>query len=439
MKNKTKYIFNNFEQFYDINLSDYDISYGENTNAKIYITKSELVSIFEKKQDIDTSKIIFKQWQNKNIPFILDYTDNNIFTETDNQIKINFDIIGASFYLLSGWDEFISAKTDNLGRHIFSDSIQHKLKIIELPVVNYYYDILKTAIEKAYNIKIKYKFNNPSLCLTHDIDNCQTAWTEAGMYELKKAHFFSVTKLIFKHIFAQDDWFNFDKILQIENKFDAKSSFYFLPQKGKTPNGFKNADYKIESKKIQQAIKNIKQNGSEVGIHSAFGTHLNVDNFKTDLQKFNNEKPVGGRFHFLMYNNPLTVQVLEKNNILYDSTLGYSEHTGFRNSTAYPFFIYDLQNDKTSNVLEIPLNIMDATLFYKKYMQLDKSQILPKISELLNEVKKFNGVLTILWHNNFFSDYKYKGWKEIYIKILELAKQNNFTFVNGEQILKKLY
>ncbi|RLD51309.1 MAG: hypothetical protein DRI94_06400 [Bacteroidetes bacterium] len=438
MDNKITYIFSHFEQFYDIRLSDYNISYGKNTNAKIYITQSELVNIFKINQDIDTSKIIFKTWLNKNIPFVLDYNDNDIFTETNNQIKINFDIIGAAFYLLSGWDEFISKKTDNLGRHTYKNSIQSKLKIIDIPVVNYYYDILKTAIEKAYNIKINYRLKKPVLCLTHDIDNCQTAWAEAGMYELKKGHFFKVTKLILKRFFTKDDWFNFDKILEIEKQFGAKSSFYFLPQKGKTNNDFKNADYNIKSKKIQQAMLDIQKSGSEVGIHSAFNTHLSIDNFKKDLQKFK-EKPLGGRFHFLMYNNPKTVTVLEKNDIKYDSTLGYSEHIGFRNSTAFPFYIYNLQNDKPSQVLEIPLNIMDATLYYKKYMQLEKSQILEKVNELLNETIKFNGILTLLWHNNFFSDYKYKGWKNIYIDILKSAKQKNFDLKNIKIIYNNLF
>ncbi len=437
MDNKLKYIFSTFETIYNIKLSDFNISYGENTNAKIFIQKSELTDIFNTKTDINPQKVIFKTWKNKKIPFLLNYTDNKIIEETNNKIKINFDIIGAAFYLLSGWDEYISEKSDNLGRHIFTDSIQYKLKIIDIPVVNYYFDILKTAIEKAYNITVNYKQNKPRLCLTHDIDNCQTAFTEAGMYELKKGHFLSVAKLIFKHIFKDDDWFNFDKILFIEKQFKAKSSFYFLPQKGKTANGFKNADYNIQSKKIQQTINKITETGSEVGIHSAFNTHLNEKNFKTDLQKFN-KKPIGGRFHFLMYNNPKTVEVLEKNNIKYDSTLGYSEHIGFRNSIAFPFFIYNLQKNKISNVLEIPLNIMDATLYYKKYMQLNKNDILPKINELFNEAKKFNGVLTILWHNNFFSDYKYKGWKDIYIKILETAVKNNFVLSNGNEILHKI-
>lgn len=436
MENKFEYIINNFEKFYDVKLSDFDISYGENSTSRIYIEKSELINIFIKKEDVNPEKVIFKTWKKKNIPFILDYHENEIFTETQNQVKINFDIIGAAFYLLSGWDEFISEKRDKLGRHLFSESIQFKLGIIELPVVNYYYDILKTAIEKTYNISIKYRLQNPALCLTHDVDSCNTAWTEARVYEQKNKKYFNAVKLVFKHIFFKDDWFNFDKIIKLEKSLNAKSTFFFLPQKGKTKNGYKNADYNISSKKIQKAIKKIKQAGCKIGVHSAFNTHLNSNEFNIDLLKFT-EKPIGNRFHFLMYDNPKTIKVLEQNNIKYDTTLGYSEHIGFRNSTTYPFYIYDLQNDKSSNVLEIPLNIMDATFFYKKYMGIEKQDVLNKIESLLSETQKFNGVLTILWHNNYFSDYKFKGWGKVYIEILKKSKNSDFELINAENLLTR--
>ena len=88
--------------------------------------------------------------------------------------------------------------------------------------------------------------------------------------------------------------------------------------------------------------------------------------------------------------------------------------------------------------MEIPLNIMDATFFYEKYMSLEKSQIIPKMEIIINEALKFNGVATVLWHNNYFSDYKFKGWKDIYIQLLEKAKEKNFILTNCKNILSRI-
>ena len=65
---------------------------------------------------------------------------------------------------------------------------------------------------------------------------------------------------------------------------------------------------------------------------------------------------------------------------------------------------------------------MDVS-FGKKYMGINKEDALAKVYDLVGEIKKFNGCFTLLWHNTYFSEYKYTGWKEVYCKILEHCSQ----------------
>lgn len=138
------------------------------------------------------------------------------------------------------------------------------------------------------------------------------------------------------------------------------------------------------------------------------------------MQYFRN--PVlGNRFHFLLYQPEQTGTIIEKANLSYDSTIGFSEFPGFRNSFCFPFQPYDISNDRPYRFIEIPLNVMDGTL--RKNLHLDPSKIMTTIDPLLSEVKKFGGVLTILWHNTHFSDYKYEGWGKAYRQILTYYHQ----------------
>ena len=114
----------------------------------------------------------------------------------------------------------------------------------------------------------------------------------------------------------------------------------------------------------------------------------------------------------VMFNVKKTLEVLEQTALKYDATLGFAEHIGFRRGTCFPFYLYDFKRKQISTILEFPLIIMDTTLIHAKYMKISQHETLHQIEPLIAEVKKFHGVLSVLWHNTSFSDYKYTGWKK---------------------------
>ena len=381
------------------------------------------------------SKVILKEWKGFKIPFLFDQTttETEILTSQNDQIFINYDIIASSFFFLSNWQEYVSEKKDKYNRFTYEHSIQNKLNIVDKPIVNYYFDILKTAIELGYQLELKNKLwgkHTFATCITHDIDNCKSAWIQGSYREIRNGNLLAPISLISKRIFSKDEWFNFDKIIDIENKFSAHSSFYFL-SRNHAKNGIKNADYNIENPEFQDVFNLILSNSSESGIHGSIGTHNNSEKLIADIKRLRREI-TGGRFHFLIYDVYDTPEVLDKLNIRYDSSLGFAERYGFRNGFCLPFYIYDIKNDRSTNVLEIPLILMDCTL--SRYMQVSGEVAMEKVMGIVQEIEKFNGCFTLLWHNTYFSDYKYKGWRQIFEKILEYCQQRNSLLTNGETI-----
>ncbi len=427
MENKTKYILNTFFTYHKIDRSKIDIHYGINLESKIQIKQSELIYIFNDNFDINYKNVVYKKWLNTDIPFLFDRnTEKEIFEEIDGNIIINYDIIASSFYLLSGYSETVAEEKDELGRILYKNSIQHKLKITEIPVVNYYFNILKTAIEKAYNKKIetniwgKFKF---ATCLTHDIDYIRTPWTANGLKNIFTSNIVSTINIPIKKITQTKSWLNFKEIINIEKKYNAKSTFFILPNNKKSEKGYDNADYTI--KDIAPYLEFIESEGFEIGIHPSICTHKNCSSLKTEITKLAKYNPQSCRFHFLIFRPETTMNTLEVNNLNTDSTLGFTEHIGFRNSFCLPFYLYNFENDKQSKILEIPLNIMDVTLFDKRFMNISHDKVLSRIENIIKEIEKFNGVLIINWHNNYLSDFLYKGWKDLYIKLLDKLHNKN--------------
>ena len=77
---------------------------------------------------------------------------------------------------------------------------------------------------------------------------------------------------------------------------------------------------------------------------------------------------------------------------------------------------------------------MDAT--YRSYMKLPLSDVLADIRQLRDTVRDFGGCLTVLWHNNYFTPYKFAGWRELYEDILQMGKSDGAELTTGAAIAK---
>ena len=95
----------------------------------------------------------------------------------------------------------------------------------------------------------------------------------------------------------------------------------------------------------------------------------------------------------------------------------------------HPFKPFNLNTNKEIDILEIPLVIMDMTL-YDTYMRLDNHTAWILIRKIIDTVEKYNGVLTILWHNTYMEKDKLK----MYNKILQYCFDRNAWMTSGESI-----
>ena len=177
----------------------------------------------------------------------------------------------------------------------------------------------------------------------------------------------------------------------------------------------------------------------EVGLHGTFQSTISADKMFKYFQQIKevtkNNSP-GIRQHFLRYAMPLTAIIQSKTGLLYDTTLGFPLHEGFRNSYCLPFKLYNFEKDEIINLWEIPLNVMDCTLLsFNKYTY---AQAMDSVNMIIEEAQKFNGIFTLLWHNNFFDEIIYPGITDFYKDLLNNIKMKNPNCMLGNEIIKCL-
>ena len=213
--------------------------------------------------------------------------------------------------------------------------------------------------------------------------------------------------------------------MNLEEQYGAKSSFYLLA----LDEGEEDFDYNIED--LRNEIAKAIGRGWEIGLHGGHTSYNNFNNImkeKNKLEKVTGKNIIGYRNHYLRFLTPDTWEILNKAGFQYDVTFGYADCVGFRNGMCHPFKPYNLTTNKEINILEIPLAIMDTTLF--GYMRLDNYEAWNTIKLLIDTVEKYNGVITILWHNTSMFEDNLK----MYEKILKYCKEKDAWMTSGENI-----
>jgi len=274
----------------------------------------------------------------------------------------------------------------------------------------------------------KYPENKPfAVCLTHDIDNLFVPQKESlresvrSALLLKGSSFRKSTRTLLNR--KKNDYYNLEKIIDLEKKAEATSSFYFLSLQPQDPD----FNYSLES--VTDRFELVKQNGCEIGLHAGHTANANFDKFiseKKYLEKVSGYEIIGNRNHYLKFDIPHSWEILSKAGIRYDTTYGYHNQVGFRNGMCYPYYPYNLESGQFSNVLEIPLVIMEDTLY--KYLLLNPEKSLALCKHLVDITKSYNGVLTFLWHNN------HPLGLEFYELFLKYCKENNAWMTSCEEL-----
>ena len=437
LTNKFNYVINNFLTNYNIN-TQCELYFGRSKKSnKITISPGKDLIKFFTSEDTVPENYNFIEWENQRIPILFtESIDKPIFTlnQTGQSLKINYDILSSAFYFLSCWQEWNSNKVDKIGRFPADESFLFQHNLLDIPIVNYYFDILKRAIEKHNSQTINLKNKYIKAFVTHDIDQCKTGWKQNSGRAMMEGHPWIATKTVINKIFDKDVWFNFEKMLAIEKEYNIKSTYFFLPTKNKV-NNINNADYDINSSEIQNVIKKIKDNGHEIGIHGSYDSGFNKKLFLNNLGDFPLDIK-GNRFHFLAMNIPQTYNILESADIKYDTTLGFAEHIGFRSGYCYPYNPYDIKNDNVFNFVEFPLMVMDRTLDSREYMNLVPDQALDKVKNIISEIDRFKGSFVFLWHNKFMSGYKFSQWHKFYLQIIQILQNHNSEFLTPGKLQK---
>jgi len=386
----------------------------------------------------------FREWAGQLLPFFFDsQPEAPLLKLTSGHAFIGADVISAAFYLLSGWQEYFSEVRDRHGRFPYAASVQQQYGFVALPVVNYYFDVLKTAVEHVTGQPLKPRrwAGNASFAafVSHDIDGMRSGWKAPAKAALKGGKLLQFGQLMWQHLTQPDAWDNLETVAATVAEYGAKSTFFILPEHRSGADGTPNADFRITPRLLRR-FQRLTAQGHELALHGSIGTATDFAGLLAEKEALG-MKTCGNRFHYLRWEPRKTLAQLEAlvmAGLRYDSTLGFAEHFGFRHSYCQPFYPFNFENGTAHSFLEIPLHVMDATLHHPNYLQLHPTEILPALQPMFAETERFGGVAAVLWHNNHFDPANTATGPLQFAEIMAHLRQRGAAFLTGSQIVAEL-
>lgn len=358
--------------------------------------------------------------QYENVPVLF----GNPCIETKNDILfVHTDIIAGSYFLLSRYEETICRKVrDEHGRFTGRASLPFRAGFLHRPVVDEYGRLLRGWLTQT-GVKIS---ESPSgirrINLTHDVDApfAMRTWRNVlrGIKEGQKIG----TLLRVKFGALEDDpnytfpWL-LDENCRLETccgKEHCQSLFFFRAGGADMQD---KPRYNLQGKDMQSLLALIADSGGVCGLHSSYQAGREpslVAEEKAVLEQILGRKVTINRHHYLTSREPEDMAALENAGITDDYTMGYADVAGFRLGTSRPVQWIDVKNRRLSSLILHPLTVMDGTLWDTKYMGLDHLAAKSYCDRLIEQVRRFHGELTLLWHNTAFVDDEISG----YLKIL---------------------
>jgi hypothetical protein len=360
------------------------------------------------------------------------FEGNKYFCESSKDSDLPFDPFAASFYLVTRHEEYTETKRDKLKRYPVQNSILTKYNLLKKPVVNIWAKLLAQKLQEKYP-ELHFPTQHFKFISTIDIDNA-FAYQHKGFWRTKSATLRAFLKAETadqqkrRNVLSGNEKDPYDTYEYLDSVFkgneDKVKFFFLLGDYGRYDKNIAHSNLQYR-KLIQATAKKY-----DVGLHTSFASSKKGGKKRVIIEKQRLEDIIGktltkNRQHFLMLKFPKTYNRLLNAGITEDYTMGYSAQSGFRAGICTPYYHYDLKNERTSNLLITPFQVMDGTLLH--YLRLNPEQAMEEIKQIMQEVRNVDGTFVSVWHNETVNNL---GLWEGYQQVFEEMNKLGFTWAN---------
>lgn len=341
------------------------------------------------------------------------------FFKTD-KADFPFDILAASFYLLSRYEEYLPHENDMYGRYAHENSLAFREGFLHLPLINIWVKHLLELLQKKFPASMPLQAAATfSFLPTYDIDMAFSykykGWLRNAGGFIKSPSFKRIKVLLG---LQKDPFDAFGWLDQLHNDYSLHPIYFFLMAE---QNSVYDKNILPHKKVMWKLIRSLAKKYT-TGIHPSWQSGDDdkpalLDAEKSLLETITEKAVTHSRQHYIRFNLPEGYRRLLSHGVEEDYSMGYGSINGFRASTASSFFWFDLPKNESTSIRIHPFCFMEANSFYEQ--KNTAAEAYSELMEYYKICKAVNGRLITIWHNNFLgTEPQFGEWKDIYSKFI---------------------
>ena len=352
--------------------------------------------------------------------------EESYYAERDGDIELGLDIFGSAFFMLTRYEEVVKNDRDEHDRFPATASLAYQEGFLERPIVNEYLEILWTCMKRLWP-GLRRKQRQYRVVLSHDVDQPFSVIGSSPIHVARNV-MGDLTKrkdvgLALQRIAAYaspgarrerlDPNATFDFIMDVSEKHGLCSAFYLMSVD--KPSKFDDG-YAVGGGHTRRVLQRIASRGHEIGFHASYNAFRDLALARAELgtlcevldEEYIAQKPIGGRQHYLRWEAPLTWRIWDELGLTYDSTVGFPYDPGFRAGTCYEYPVFDLLARTKLRLVERPLLFMEGSMLTENCDYADAQRLVGCIGKLGVICRRFDGELSVLWHNSNLRSARHK-------------------------------
>lgn len=356
-----------------------------------------------------------------------------------SQLIIYADLLASTYFLISRYEEmYRRSERDSYGRFPGKSSLPYRAGFLHRPIIDEYGEalrqiLLETGIAERHNLRLEERPQTFSrVNLTHDLSRPYNyrgwrsflrAWLKQKKSPLEAARLsFSAD--------VEDDYFTFPKFLKWDRNTcdslgrDRSDIFLFIRMPSRHP--LDKPYYSLHSLYLRRILSIAAKHKVLLALQCSYAAGHQSELISKERHQFEkafHQRPRGLRHNKLTSCEPEDLLQAYVSGFRNDYSMGYADVVGFRLGTCRPVKFINPNTRLLTELILHPLVLRDLTLSDQRYMALEQDEAERIAHDLIRTTARYNGELTLLWHNDLLSQKTHPWHSVLYRSMLRLIEE----------------
>ena len=356
-----------------------------------------------------------------------------------SQLIIYADLLASTYFLISRYEEmYRRSERDSYGRFPGKSSLPYRAGFLHRPIIDEYGEalrqiLLETGIAERHNLRLEERPQTFSrVNLTHDLSRPYNyrGWRSFLRAWLKQKNSpLEAARLSFSAD-VEDDYFTFPKFLKWDRNTcdslgrDRSDIFLFIRMPSRHP--LDKPYYSLHSLYLRRILSIAAKHKVLLALQCSYAAGHQSELISKERHQFEkafHQRPCGLRHNKLTSCEPEDLLQAYVSGFRNDYSMGYADVVGFRLGTCRPVKFINPNTRLLTELILHPLVLRDLTLSDQRYMALEQDEAERIAHDLIRTTARYNGELTLLWHNDLLSQKTHPWHSVLYRSMLRLIEE----------------